>query len=121
MSLLPHAGSGIVGDVLLQSRPLGAHVAGVHVKTSTRLKTIVVETELADVAQSGNVNFTVIALERNGHEERRFESSMFVDAAQAQTVAPEWSWPDPKLWDIGEPNLYTLVIQVQGAWGSTMP
>ena len=111
----PLASRGIVGDALLQSRPLGPHVASVYVKTSTRRKSIAIETELVNVAQSGNVQFTVIALDGNGREERQFESTVPVHAAETQTVAPEWSWPDPKLWDIGEPNLYALVIKVQGA------
>lgn len=106
---------GIVGDVFLRSRPAGSHIDSVFVKTSTRQKQIAIEAELANVSQSGNVQLIVIALNEIGREERRFEMSLRVRAAETQIVKATWSWPNPKLWDIDEPNLYTLLIKVEGA------
>lgn len=106
---------GIIGDVLLRSRPAGPHVASIYVKTSTRQKQLALEIELAQVSRSGDVHFTAVALDDKGGEQRRFETHLPVRAAETQIVQPAWSWPDPKLWEAGKPNLYTLVLKVQGA------
>jgi beta-galactosidase len=106
---------GLTGDVLLHSRPVGPHIGNIFVRTSTRQKQLALEVELAGVAQNGSVYFTAVVLNEKGHEERRFESNRPVRAAATQTVQPAWSWPNPRLWDVGQPNLYTLVLKVQGA------
>jgi len=106
---------GIVGDVLLHSRPPGPHIDCVYVKTSTRESTIAIESEFANVTQSGIIQLTVTALDEDGHEERRFETTLSVRAAETQIVEAAWSWPNPRLWDIDQPNLYTLLIKAQGA------
>ncbi|MGD0743575.1 MAG: beta-galactosidase [Verrucomicrobiota bacterium] len=106
---------GLIGDVLLCSRPAGAHIDSIYVKTSTRQKQLALEVELAGVAQSGNVHFTAVALDEKGREERRFETNLSVHGAETQIAQPAWSWPNPRLWDIGQPSLYTLVLKVQGA------
>ena len=109
------AARGLIGDVLLHSRPDGPHIDNVFVKTSTRRKQLALEVELADVSQSGDVHFTAVALDQKGREERRFETNLPVRRAKSQMVRLAWSWPNPRLWDIGRPNLYTLVLKVQGA------
>jgi beta-galactosidase len=109
------AARGLVGDVLLCSRPAGAHIDSIYVKTSTRQKQLALEVELAGVTQGGNVHFTAVALYEQGREERRFETNLTVRADQRQIAQPVWSWPNPRLWDLGQPNLYTLVVKVQGA------
>ncbi len=106
---------GIAGNVFLRSQPAGPHIDSIFVKTSTRQQQIAIEVGLANVPQSGNAQFTIVALDDKGHEERRFETTLPVRAAEKQVVQPVWSWPNPKLWDIGQPNLYTLVLKVQGA------
>ena len=109
------AACGIVGDVLLQSRPAGPHIGSIYVKTSTRQKQIALEVELANVTQRGNIHITAVMLDEIGREEFRSEATLPVDAAETQIVRPMWSWPSPKLWDIGEPNLYKLMLKVEGA------
>ncbi|MGD0501055.1 MAG: beta-galactosidase, partial [Bryobacteraceae bacterium] len=109
------ASRGLIGDVLLRSRPAGPHIDSIYVRPSTRQKQLALEVELTGVAQSGNVHFTAVALDEKGHEERRFETDLPVRAAATQIVRPAWSWPNPRLWDIGQPNLYTLALKVQGA------
>lgn len=106
---------GLIGDVLLHSRPAGPRIDSVFVRTSTRQKQLALEVELAGVSQSGNVHLTAVALDEKGHEDRRFETNLPVRAGETQTVQPAWSWPHPRLWDVGQPNLYTLVLKVQGA------
>ncbi|MGD0501075.1 MAG: glycoside hydrolase family 2 TIM barrel-domain containing protein, partial [Bryobacteraceae bacterium] len=106
---------GLTGDVLLRSRPAGPHIDSIYVRTSTRQKQFALEVELTGVAQSGNVHVTAVALDEKGREERRFEADLPVRAAATQIVRPVWSWANPRLWDIGQPNLYTLALKVQGA------
>ncbi|HYW43195.1 MAG TPA: glycoside hydrolase family 2 TIM barrel-domain containing protein [Bryobacteraceae bacterium] len=109
------ASRGLIGDVLLFSRPAGPHIDSIYMRPSTRQKQLALEVQLAGVAQSGNVHFTAVALDEKGREERRFEMDMPVHAAETQIVLPSWSWPNPRLWDIGQPNLYTLALKVQGS------
>ncbi|MGD0500821.1 MAG: beta-galactosidase, partial [Bryobacteraceae bacterium] len=106
---------GLIGDVLLYSRPAGPHIDSIYVRPSARQKQLTLEVELSGVAQSGNVHFTAVALDEKGREERRFETDLPVRAGATQIVRPSWAWPHPRLWDLGQPNLYTLALKVQGA------
>ncbi|MGD0497897.1 MAG: beta-galactosidase [Bryobacteraceae bacterium] len=106
---------GLIGDVLLCSRPAGPHIDSIYVRPSTRQKQLALEVELTGVAQSGNVRFTAVALDEKGREERRFETDLPVRAAATQIVRPVFSWPNPRLWDVGQPNIYTLALEVRGA------
>jgi hypothetical protein len=73
---------GITGDVILRSRPKGAHIDGLFVRTSVRKKELTVETELAGVTQAGAGHGNGARAEpgRNrgknvpGHGERRGEA-----------------------------------------------
>jgi beta-galactosidase len=100
---------GLIGDVLLCSHPAGSHIDHIFVKTSTRRKQLSREVELADVPQSGNVHFTAMLLDEKGREERHFETNLPVRRGKTQIERPTWSWPNPRLSDIGQPNVYTLV------------
>jgi beta-galactosidase len=106
---------GLVGDVLLSSRPTGPHIESIFVRTSTRRKELALEVELTGMSQNGTVHVAAIALDDKGREERRFETNLPVRAAETQLLLPGWSWPNPRLWDVAQPNLYTLALKVQGA------
>ena len=106
---------GLIGNVLIHSRPNGTHIDNIYVKTSTRNKQLSLEVEIQNVNKAGKVHFTAVAIDEKGKEERRFETDLPVVAAVSQIVEPSWTWPDPRLWDLGQPNLYTLVLKVQGA------
>jgi len=49
---------GIIGDVTLESEPLGPHVSDVFVQPSTRKKLLTLAVELTGVTQSGPVSLT---------------------------------------------------------------
>jgi beta-galactosidase len=106
---------GIVGDVFLYSRPSAGHIEDIFVKTSTKHSQLSLEVELAHVLQAGTLEITVTVLNEKGYAERRFESSLQIKAAKAQIIQPSWLWTDPRIWDIGQPNLYTLVLKIEGA------
>lgn len=106
---------GIVDDVTLQSQPLGAHVGDVFVQTSTRKKAMTLQVELDDVAQAGPVAFTARCLDEHGNTEKTFRASADAVAAKTQTLTFSFPWTDPRLWDVGHPNLYTLELAADGA------
>jgi hypothetical protein len=109
-----HSG-GIVGNVTLQSRPRGAHVSDVFVKPSVRKKQLGVDVELSGVTQSGPVQFVARLLDEKGREEKRFTQTVNVAAAPTQRVQIAWPWSNPRLWDLNQPNLYTLRLSARGA------
>jgi len=107
-------GRGIVGDVLLESRPQGAHIEGVFVKTSVRKKMLGVELDLKSVKSAGPVKVTGTVTTLDGATAHGFEMSVNAAAKEAQTVKVSSAWANPKLWDFRRPNLYVLRIKVEG-------
>jgi beta-galactosidase len=107
---------GIIGDVLLRARPKGPRVSDVFVKPSVRRKQLDVALELTGVKSAGQVEVVARALDESGAVARTFSSTATVRAAdEAQTLELSWPWPDPRLWDLQQPNLYTLHVSVRGA------
>lgn len=104
---------GLIGDVLLVSRPAGAHVSDVFVQTSTRHHQLTLNVELKNVTQPANATFTARLLNESGKEEKRFTIQLPVEATDTQTIQPQWTWDNPRLWDIGRPNLYQLELTVE--------
>ena len=86
---------GIIGDVRLTSRPKGAHVSDVFVKTSTRKRQITLDAELAAITQPGEVLFTARMLDEKGQEEERFEKVVQVQSADLQRLELTFDWPNP--------------------------
>ena len=54
-------------------------------------------------------------LDEKGAVEKSFTADAAVEAKETQTVTLSWPWADPRLWDVGQPNLYTLRLKVKGA------
>lgn len=106
---------GIIGEAFLHSRPRGTFVSDVFVKTSIRKETIGLEVELRGVKQAGDVKFTASMLAPDGHCEKVFEGKSSVQAQDCQVVNLEWHWSHPRLWDVGKPELYTLLLEAEGA------
>ena len=106
---------GLTGSVFLESRSSEARVTDVFVRTSTRKKTVSLDVELSGVKQAGRVQFVADMLDEKGEVEKSFTADAAVDANETQTLALSWPWTDPRLWDVGQPNLYTLRLKVKGA------
>ncbi len=106
---------GLTGDVLLRSRPAGAHVRDVFVRTSVARGRVALDVELAEVARAGEVRITATMLDEDGKLEKRFAADAEVAAAPAQTVTVAWPWKGARLWDVGQPSLYRLRLAVTGA------
>ncbi len=107
---------GITGDVVLSSQPSGAHISDVFVQTSTRKKQLAVSVELSALQQDGAVQLEAQLFDEKGMLEKSFtQTGIAVKAGAAQTVSAAWPWANPRLWDVKQPNLYTLKLRVNGA------
>jgi beta-galactosidase len=54
--------------------------------------------------------------DEKGKLEKSFtRAGVAVKAGATQTVSATWPWANPRLWDVGKPNLYTLKLRVTGA------
>ncbi len=106
---------GIVGDVILESRPAGPRIDGVFIQTSVREKKLTLDVDLAGLEGNGDVDFTAEVFDMDGARVKEFSGSASVSGDSEQTVRLKWPWPDPKLWDVGQPNLYRLVLTATGA------
>ncbi len=106
---------GLTGSVFLESRSSEARVTDVFVRTSTREKGISLDVELTGVKQAGPVQVVADMLNEKGDVEKSFAADAVVVAKETQTFALSWLWADPRLWDVGQPNLYTLRLKVKGA------
>jgi beta-galactosidase len=106
---------GLTGGVFLESRAAEARVTDVFVRTSTRKMEIALDVELTGVKQAGPVHVVADMLDEKGEVQKSFAADATVAAQETQTVTVSWPWADPRLWDVGQPNLYTLRLTVQGA------
>lgn len=107
--------AGLIGEVFIESRPMGATVSDVFVQTSTRKGTLTLDVELQGISSSGSVNFTARILDKQGIEVKKFDQAVPVKATDIQVVKMSWPWADAKLWDLDQPNLYTLKLSFSGA------
>ncbi|HEV7298430.1 MAG TPA: hypothetical protein VGN72_03630 [Tepidisphaeraceae bacterium] len=104
---------GLTGDVVLLSRPRGAHLTDVAVVTSVRKKQLSVDIELRDVATAGRATVSAEVIDRaTGDIVKAFRDTVQVEAVATQRVRAGWDWADPKLWDVGQPNLYDLRLTI---------
>jgi beta-galactosidase len=106
---------GLTGSVLLESRTSEARVTDVFVRTSIRKKNVAVDVELTGIKQAGPVQIVADILNEKRGVEKRFMAEAAVDGKETQTLTFSWPWADPRLWDVGQPNLYTLRLHVTGA------
>ena len=122
---------GITGDVLLTSRPLGAHLTGCAIRTTVQAPPAAAAGSAAPAAPPAGDALTVVAdyvglraagdttltaIVRNaatGVEARRFSAKVAAGAGDGSVTA-SWKWNDPLLWDIQQPNLYTLELGLSG-------
>jgi beta-galactosidase len=105
---------GLTGSVFLESCSSEAQVTDVFVRTSTRKKEISLEIELTGNKQPGPVHVVADMLDEQGKVEKSFAADLAAVAEPTQTLLVSWPWADPRLWDVGQPNIYTLRLQVKG-------
>ncbi len=102
---------GISGDVFLMSRPKGAQIEDVFVKTSVEHMRLDLDVELKNV-KSGDYEVSVKIVDAsNGEVAKRF-SREFALAGEPKVKLSE-KWENPKLWDVNQPNLYFAEISLK--------
>jgi beta-galactosidase len=110
---------GLIGAVTLQTRPKTARIEDVFVQTSTRKKELRLELSLGGLATPEAVEVTAQAVNAKGIVEKTFAPVTLTPSATpgetGRSVAATWQWENPRLWDLEQPNLYTLQITVKGA------
>lgn len=100
---------GITGSVELLARPRGGHVADVNIRPSVREKKLHLDVELAGVEEAGTLPIEATVLDpKSGDVAVSFKADAKVDAQPTQVVTISHDWPNPKLWDYKQPNLYNL-------------
>lgn len=105
------ASRGLIGDVLLESEPRGPRVTDVFVQPSVRAKKLGLDVELSD-APAGEWTFTARLLNERGAEEKVFTTTQNVGGGGTAKVHLDFPWENPRLWDIDQPNLYTLQLGI---------
>ena len=106
---------GLTGNVYLESRSSEAHVSDAFVRTSTRKKDVALDVDLSGVKQTGRVHFVADMLNEKGEVEKSFTATAAVEAKDTQTITVSWPWANPRLWDVDQPDLYTLRLTAKGA------
>lgn len=109
------ASRGLIGEVRLLSLPQGSHISDIFVQPSTRQQQLKLDVELEDITQTGTVELVAKLFNEQGKIERQFTANAQVKAKPSQVLQLAWDWSDPRLWDINQPNLYTLRLEIQGA------
>ena len=103
---------GIIGDVLLRSRPPGAHLDRLAIETSVARRELTVFTAALDLKAPARAKFTATVSEwPSGSVAKIFAAE--AEIVPGKPVVLKWPWADAKLWDIGQPNLYTLSLKVE--------
>lgn len=103
---------GIIGDVILRSRPLGAHLESPAIETSVSKKEVTISTAVLDLKSPTHGKLTATVTEwPTGSVAETFTAE--VEIEPSQPIVLKWPWLAPKLWDIGQPNLYTLKLKVE--------
>jgi beta-galactosidase len=71
--------------------------------------------ELGGVKQAGPIQVIADMLNEKGVLDKSFTADAAAEGKEIQTLTFSWPWADPRLWDVGQPNLYTLRLKVKGA------
>ena len=107
--------AGLIGEVFLESRPQGAHISDVFVQTSTRKGEIALEVEIKDLLAAGDIQFSASITDAAGAEVKVFAQTVPGILKGTQVLKLSSPWSDAKLWDLDQPNLYTLRLSATGS------
>jgi beta-galactosidase len=115
--------AGLIGDVLLVSRPIAETIDSVFVQTSVGEKALTLDVDLNALkeSESEGLQLRVAALDQVGRVAKQFSSYSLTEAdKRAGHLTVSWPWSDPELWDLDQPNLYTLRIDLENADGQVL-
>ncbi|TAG08473.1 MAG: hypothetical protein EAZ42_10470 [Verrucomicrobia bacterium] len=103
---------GIIGDVVMTSEPAGPTLQPIAVNCSVQKSEISLTfgSDGLTAATDGTAT-AIIRKWPSGEEALRWESP--VRLIPNETITLTQPWKDPLLWDIGQPNLYTVSLEVK--------
>jgi len=103
---------GIIGDVMLYAMPTGPVLQPIAVRCSVAKKEIslLLRTENLKAPVTGKAVATIKTWPE-GKEVKKLEAPVSLDPTKETTLT--WPWADAKLWEIGEPNLYTVAVKIE--------
>ena len=104
---------GLVGEVFLNSYPRGPHINDVFVHTSVRAWQLTLLSECVSLAQTGPLTLTP-RIYTNDILVKTFAAQHVSLTGVVQQLSNTWAWSDPLLWDLGQPNMYTLKLEANG-------
>lgn len=103
---------GITGNVVQKCRPVKSYISDVFVQTSVRKKELKADIEFTGISKDEFVEVMAILEDEHGKSEKQFSEKVKLSASDKQTKSVSWKWENPRLWDLDQPNLYTLKISV---------
>ncbi len=107
---------GLIGEVFVHARPLGAHVSDVFVQTSLSRHELAATVELSGLDKATAVEFSARVLGPDGTEAATFPvRRLDVAAGAPASVRVAWPWATPILWDLDHPNLCRLQLSVKAS------
>lgn len=108
-------GFGLIGEVFLHSHPRDARVSDVFVKPSVRNWQLGLDVELSNLKTTGYVSLSPRVYDESGNLEKTFDTvTLSVTGTPTVVLSTNWPWSNPRLWDLDQPNLYTLKLTVTG-------
>lgn len=108
------ASRGLIGEVRLLSLPTGPYISDVFIQPSTRNKQVKLDVEISRFESAGAVELIAKMLNEKGEIEKQFKATANLIAKDKQVIKASWNWENPRLWDVGKPNLYTMHLQIKG-------
>ncbi len=105
---------GLIGDVLLQSRPRGAHVTDLFVNPSTRRKNLSLTVTL-DADPGAELAARAKIVNAAGQVAQEFTATGWaVPADDGFGLQFAWDWANPHLWESDDPYLYRVELDLTG-------
>jgi beta-galactosidase len=103
---------GITGEVYIKTRQAKACISDVFVQTSVRKKEISATIEFSGIQKAENLTINAILYNAIGVLEKTFKAIIKVESLNCQVKTLTWKWDNPQLWDLDQPNIYTLRLSV---------
>ncbi|TAH01235.1 MAG: beta-galactosidase [Sphingobacteriales bacterium] len=104
---------GIIGDVILSSQPKNTFINDVFVQPSVRQSKLGLDVEIVGVNKAGLAAVTAQLFNQKGELEKTFTTTLNLIAKDTQTVKLAFNWANARLWDLDQPNLYTLKLKIE--------
>ena len=104
---------GITGPVYLRSRPLQAAITNTFVQTSWREKRFDVDVEVDAAEPLDGQMLQAVIQDQDGRPVLTFEQPLGHVEPGVSTHRLSRAWPEPRLWELEAPYLYTLTVSLK--------